>query len=182
MTVVVLADGETYTEIAGCRVLDIPDEIADPDAYVQENWDRGVPISGTPWVRGLQAALTQYRAVEAEVNALLKAEEQAVQRSREALERRHSAIQRVIAAMPDGCGQAFALTVPWEALAYEGEGGAGWYALAGVRIHLVLCEASELARILGRPVVLALNAGPLEVLPGDSIEDLEARYQGLQRH
>lgn len=45
--VVVLNDGETYTGISGCAVLDIPEGVAeiDIDSYVKDNVQNyGVPI------------------------------------------------------------------------------------------------------------------------------------------
>jgi len=180
MLVVVLADGETYTEIEGCKILQVPDDVVDPDSYVRENADRGTPVCATAWVRDLHEALSRYRVADAEAQASILEAEQAVQASREAMERRTRTVALVARAAPDGAGLAFVRATPWETLVYDAE---HWHLRAGCRTHLALREAPELARILGHPVVLALSAGPLEVLPGDSPADLEARYQILQeRH
>lgn len=46
MKVVVLNDGETYTDISGCVVLEVPDDIdeVDVDQYVKAHAADGVPI------------------------------------------------------------------------------------------------------------------------------------------
>lgn len=47
MRVVVLNDGETYTSIEGCVVLDVPDDIDDEDLddFVSDNYSSGRPIA-----------------------------------------------------------------------------------------------------------------------------------------
>ena len=44
--VVILNDGETYTDIEGCRVLLLPDHVADEDMdeYVKDNYASAVPL------------------------------------------------------------------------------------------------------------------------------------------
>lgn len=44
MLVVVLNDGETYTDIGGCVVLEVPDEIKDVDLYVKKNLHEGIDV------------------------------------------------------------------------------------------------------------------------------------------
>jgi len=50
MLVVVLNDGETYTDLDGCEVLEVPDDTLDEnvDWYVQDNYGTGTPI-GELW-------------------------------------------------------------------------------------------------------------------------------------
>lgn len=45
--VVILNDGETYTSIQGCVVLEVPDTVSDDDLddYVADNFWRGTPIA-----------------------------------------------------------------------------------------------------------------------------------------
>lgn len=48
MRVVVLNDGETYSSIEGCVILDVPDSVPDEDMdeYVKEHYDvESTPIS-----------------------------------------------------------------------------------------------------------------------------------------
>ena len=44
MIVVVLNDGETYTNVEGCRILFVPDS-ADPDTYVKTMASTGVEVT-----------------------------------------------------------------------------------------------------------------------------------------
>jgi hypothetical protein len=50
MLVVVLNDGETYTDLDGCEVLYVPDSTPDEDVdeYVKDNFGTGTPI-GELW-------------------------------------------------------------------------------------------------------------------------------------
>lgn len=41
MIVVVLNDGETYSDISGCVILEVPDDVEDVDTYVKENSHNG---------------------------------------------------------------------------------------------------------------------------------------------
>jgi hypothetical protein len=41
MIVVVLNDGETYSDARGCVVLEVPDDVEDVDTYVKENYRNG---------------------------------------------------------------------------------------------------------------------------------------------
>lgn len=54
MFVVVLNDGETYTDLDGCEVLAVPDSIEDNevDEYVKERFGTGIPIGemADPWL------------------------------------------------------------------------------------------------------------------------------------
>lgn len=45
--VVILNDGETFSDIEGCVVLDVPDDLVgdEVDAYVAENYDQGAQIT-----------------------------------------------------------------------------------------------------------------------------------------
>jgi hypothetical protein len=45
MLVVVLSDGETYTELKGCRILYVPPGIFDVDSFVENNYENGIAIS-----------------------------------------------------------------------------------------------------------------------------------------
>ena len=44
MTVVVLNDGETYSDVSGCVILEVPDDVEDVDTYVKENSQNGQVI------------------------------------------------------------------------------------------------------------------------------------------
>lgn len=48
--VVVLNDGETYTALEGCVILEIPESVDaesdDLDYYVKDNYKNGTPITG----------------------------------------------------------------------------------------------------------------------------------------
>ena len=46
--IVVLNDGETFTNLRGCRIMTLPDNLPDDDLAVEdwifENWSGGTPI------------------------------------------------------------------------------------------------------------------------------------------
>lgn len=44
MIVVVLNDGETYSDVSGCVILEVPDDVEDVDTYVKENSQNGQGI------------------------------------------------------------------------------------------------------------------------------------------
>ena len=48
MKVVILNDGETFTDIEGCVILEIPHTLleADVNTWVKENYDKGIPLGG----------------------------------------------------------------------------------------------------------------------------------------
>ncbi len=48
--VVVLNDGETYTNIEGCTILSIPHDVPDNevDQYVKDNAHTGLPVQPSP--------------------------------------------------------------------------------------------------------------------------------------
>lgn len=48
--VVVLNDGETYSDLTGCVVLELPDGLPDVDVdeFVQENYVHGIPVGDVP--------------------------------------------------------------------------------------------------------------------------------------
>jgi len=45
MQVVILNDGETYTNIRGCVILDIPSDVEDIDQYVKDHYGEGTPVA-----------------------------------------------------------------------------------------------------------------------------------------
>lgn len=47
MKIVVLNDGETYSDLYGCVILDVPEAIAgdDLDEFIKENYESGVSLT-----------------------------------------------------------------------------------------------------------------------------------------
>lgn len=45
MLVMVLNDGETFTNLDGCRILRIPNEVEDRDSWVKDNYRNGEDLN-----------------------------------------------------------------------------------------------------------------------------------------
>lgn len=45
MQVVILNDGETYSALDGCVILEIPDDAEDIDQYVKDHYEEGTKIA-----------------------------------------------------------------------------------------------------------------------------------------
>jgi len=84
-----------------------------------------------------------------------------------------AAFKKLMKSIPDGDAKS-ALLVPWKHWRNNSDGT--WDATVGSHVRDVAAEGIELARLLGRPLVINFNHTRLTILAGEDPEAVYMRY------